>query len=117
MSRILRTTLAAAFALATTGVSLAASVPAQAYPTCRTKYYLTDDGTYLSAGAYMICDSGDERDIYVRLQRLDPATGSWTTVSSNWNSTSYTCVGTAPNTYRRINDTTSVVATITANCG
>ncbi|MGY0235785.1 hypothetical protein [Longispora urticae] len=118
MSRLLRTALAATFTLAATGVSLAVTAPAQAAPPCRVAYFLTDGGTAIGAEAWMICYDGQpERQIYVSLQRLNPGTGTWTTVSSYWETTTYMCVGTATNTYRSINDTTNVVRTITANCG
>ncbi|MGY0236666.1 hypothetical protein [Longispora urticae] len=90
---------AAVSALATAGlVGLAA--PAQAASCNGPKYYqIHQSGGQVVAEADQIC-WGEVISAYASVQRLNPGTSTWTIVASGWGEATYTCAGTATNTYR-----------------
>ncbi|MEV6520920.1 hypothetical protein AB0M43_03145 [Longispora sp. NPDC051575] len=90
---------AAVSALATAGLAGLAA-PAQAAANCTGPYYaIYHSGGQVVAEADKVCN-GEVVNAYASVQRLNPATGTWTILAGHMGQAVYTCVGTASNTYR-----------------
>lgn len=118
MSRTRRFAVAAAVLLGTAGITTAVAPAANAAPTCFPIYYIdhwTSPFSHIFSEADMYCENGTEYPLTARIERYEPATGTWTVIASGVGNATYTCPGTVTRTYR----TGSGVRhrSVTAACG
>ncbi|MFC6094025.1 hypothetical protein [Saccharothrix lopnurensis] len=123
-SRVRHVLLATALAA---GLAAVTQNPAQAV-TCNAKANLTAAGASLHGQAITLCRGGtplpgEPTPVHVVddsgvVQRLDPGTGTWHAVAAGSGAITYTCVGTATNTYRTVNTSAAKTsANLVAACG
>jgi len=96
--------------------------------TCSPRAGVTQAGGVLTAKAISLCrvsplPPGEPTPVEVvddsgALQRIDPNTGTWYTVTTGTGYFAYTCLGTATNTYRVVNVSGGLTSgSLTAACG
>ncbi|MGY0232955.1 hypothetical protein [Longispora urticae] len=108
---------AAALATAVTGLTVAAAAPAQAAPNCIAIFDVYYYNGAIEGSGDVACPygPGEEYLLWITIDRKDPATGTWSAVSTGYGWASYVCNGTALTTYRV--GTGIRGRQVTANCG
>lgn len=103
MSGIRRFAGAAAVVLGAAGLTTVVAPAANAAPTCFPIYEIFHDTTpsnSISSSADMYCEDGTSYLLTARIEKYNPATGTWAVVASDLGYTTYACNGTATRTYR-----------------
>lgn len=126
-SRVRHVLLTVATLAVAAGLAAVTQTSAQAV-TCNAKANLTDSGAALHGQVVTLCRGGtpvpgEPTPIHVVddsgvIQRLEPGTGEWRVVAAGSGAVTYTCVGTATNSYRTVNTSAGKTsASLTAACG